>query len=172
MAAEQPGVGMVWQWQRAESPTAWWRTGSGAPSSPQIFLLQPLTSHQDLASLGDAYASHSPPSKVSHPVGNIRDCFTGCDGLTVKEACSRLLSIKGQHMASYTQVHACTPGVGTVDGVNGKIDTVVYTPALVSFSTHISRANFLGRAAKAGDCFFGVFSWGSLFLSAPISEPT
>ena len=34
-------------------------------SSPQIFLLYSLTSGQDLASLGDAYAPHSPPSKVS-----------------------------------------------------------------------------------------------------------
>ena len=149
-------------------------------SSPQIFLLYPLTSHQDLASLGDTYTSHSPPSKVSHPGGNICDCFTGCDGLTVKEACSRvgLLSIKGQHMASHAQVHASTPRVGVVDSVDGKIDTVkvfvgvVYMPTLVLISTHISRAYFLGRAAKAGDCFFGVFSGHSLFLSAPISEPT
>ena len=149
-------------------------------SSPQIFLLYPLTSCQDLASLRDAYTSHSPPSEVCHPGGNICDCFTGCDGLTVKEACSRvgLLSIKGQHMASHAQVHASTPRVGTVDSVNGKIDAVrvfigvEYTPVLVSISTHISRAYFLGLVAEAGDCFFGVFSWGSLFLSTPISEST
>ena len=65
-------------------------------SSPQIFLLYSLTSRQDLASLGDAYAPHFPPSKVSHPGGNVHDCFTGCDGLAEKKACSRvgLLSIK------------------------------------------------------------------------------
>ena len=95
-------------------------------SSPQIFLLYPLTSHQDLASLRDAYALHSPPSKVSHPGGNVHDCFTGCDGLTKKKACSRvgLLSIKGQHVASHAKVHASTPRVGVVDSVDGEIDTV------------------------------------------------
>ena len=81
-------------------------------------------------------------------------------------------------MASHAQVHASTPRIGAVDSVDGKIDAVrvfigvEYTPTLVSISTYISRAYFLGRAAKAGDCFLGVFSWGSLFLSAPISEPT
>ena len=81
-------------------------------------------------------------------------------------------------MASFPQVHAYIPEVGMIDGVDGKIDTVRVlimggVHAHTSFdSTHISRANFLGRAAKAGDCFFGVFSLGSLFLSAPISEPT
>ena len=81
-------------------------------------------------------------------------------------------------MASHAQVHASTPRVGVVDSVNGKIDTVrvfigvVYTPALVLTSTHNSRAYFLGLVAKAGDCLFGVFSWDSLFLSAPISELT
>ena len=64
----------------------------------------------------DAYTLHSPPSGVSHPGGNVCNCFTGCDGLTVKKACSRvgLLSIKGQHVASHTQVHASTPRVGMV----------------------------------------------------------
>ena len=95
----------------------------------------------------------------------------------MKEACSRvgLLSIKGQHMASHVQVHASTPRVGMVDSVDGKINTVsvfagvVYTSAPVS--THNSRAYFLGLVAEAGDCLLGVFSWDSLFLSAPISEP-
>ena len=72
-------------------------------SSPQIFLLYSLTSGQDLASLRDAYAPHSPPSKVSHPGGNVHDCFTSCDGLAEQKACSGvcLLSIKGQHVASH-----------------------------------------------------------------------
>ena len=42
--------------------------------------------------------------KVSHPGGNVRDCFTGGDGLAEKKACSRvgLLSIIGQHVTSHT----------------------------------------------------------------------
>ena len=45
-------------------------------------------------------------------------------------------------------------------------------PVLVSISTHIARAYFLGQAAKVGDCFLGVFTRGSLVLSAPIRELT
>ena len=59
-------------------------------SSPQIFLLYPLTSRQDLAGLRDAYASHSQPSKVSHPGGDVCDCFAGSDGLADQKTYSRI----------------------------------------------------------------------------------
>ena len=81
-------------------------------SSPQIFLLYPLTSHQDLTSLGDAYAPHSPPSKVSHPGGNVHNCFTGCDGLAEEKACSRvgLLSIKANMWPATPRYMPVHPG--------------------------------------------------------------
>ena len=81
-------------------------------------------------------------------------------------------------MASHFQVHAGTTGIGVIDSINCKINTVrvvlgvQYMPGLISISTHISRAYFLGRVAKVGDVFLGVFSGGSLVLSVPISEPT
>ena len=73
-------------------------------SSPQILLLYSLTSGQDLTSLRDADAPHSLPNKVSHPGGNVHNCFTSCDGLAKQKACSGvcLLSIKGQHVACHT----------------------------------------------------------------------
>ena len=72
-------------------------------SSPQIFLLYPLTSHQDLTGLGDAYAFYSPPSKVSHPGGDISDGLTGGDGLADQKTCPRvsLFPIKDQHVARH-----------------------------------------------------------------------
>ena len=45
-------------------------------------------------------------------------------------------------------------------------------PALVSISTHISKAYLLGLAPEVGVCLFGDLFWGSLFPLAPISEPT
>ena len=149
-------------------------------SLPQAFLLWPLASCQDLTSLREAYASHSPPSEVSHPGRNVGYSLTRYDTLIVEEACSRviLLSVEGQHMASHIQVHAGTTWICAIESVNCKINAVrvflgvEYTPGLVSISTHNSRAYFLGQAAKAGDCFLGVFSGGSLVLSAPISELT
>ena len=81
-------------------------------SSPKIFLLYSLTSHQDLTSLRDAYAPHSPPSKVSHPGGNVRDCFTGCNGLAEKKANSRvcLLSIKANMWPATPRYMPVHPG--------------------------------------------------------------
>ena len=67
-------------------------------------------------------------------------------------------------MASYVQVHASTTGIGMIDSINFKINAVgvalevEYMPGLVSISTHISRAYFLGRVAKVGDSFLGIFS--------------
>ena len=81
-------------------------------------------------------------------------------------------------MASHVQVHAGTMRIGAIDSVDHGINVVrvilgvEYTPGLISISTHISRAYFLGRVAKVGDSFLGVFSWGSLPLSALISELT
>ena len=100
--------GLRLEWS-SSSREGWVQLHRGKPvlefpeSSPQIFLLYSLTSHQDLTSLGDDYAPHSSPSKVSHPGGNVHDCFTSCDGLAKKKTCSRvcLLSIKGQHVASH-----------------------------------------------------------------------
>ena len=72
-------------------------------SSPQTFLLNPLTSLQDLTHLGDAYAFHSPCSIVSHPSREISYCLTGSYGLVEQEAgpgvC--LFPIKGQHVTSH-----------------------------------------------------------------------
>ena len=121
-------------------------------SSPQAFPLWPLPSCHDLTSLGDAYTSHSPPSEVSHPGGNVGYSLTGYDTLIVEEACPRvsLLSIEGQHMAGHIQVHASTTWIGVVESVNCKINAVrvflgvEYMPTLVSISTYISRAYFLG----------------------------
>ena len=135
-------------------------------SSPPAFLLQPLASCQDLTSLGDTYTSHPLPSEVPHPGRNVSDSFTGYDTLIVEKAFPRvsLLSIKGQHMAGHIQVHAGTTWIGMINSVNCKINAVrvflrvEYMPGLVSISTHISRAYFLGRVAKVGDCFLGVFS--------------
>ena len=72
-------------------------------SLPQIFLLYPLTSRQDLTGIRDAYAFHSPPSKVSHPGGDISDCLTGSDSLADQKTCPRvsLFPIKGQHVACH-----------------------------------------------------------------------
>ena len=81
-------------------------------------------------------------------------------------------------MASQVQVHASTTGIGMIDSDNCKINAVgivlgvEYMPKLVLISTHISRAYFLGRVAKVGDSFLGIFPWGSLAWSAPTSEPT
>ena len=55
-------------------------------SSPQTFLLNPLTSHQDLTHLRDAYVFHSPHSIVSHPSGDISYHLTGSYGLVEQEA--------------------------------------------------------------------------------------
>ena len=73
-------------------------------SSPQTFLLYPLTSHQDLTHLGDAYASHSSPSKVSHPGGDVSYRLTGSYGLVDQKTGPRvsLFPIKGQHVAHHT----------------------------------------------------------------------
>ena len=69
-------------------------------SSPQTFLLNPLTSRQDLTRLGDAYAFYSPRSIVSRPGGDISYRLTGSYGLVEQEAgpgvC--LFPIKGQHV--------------------------------------------------------------------------
>ena len=68
----------------------------------------------------------------------------------MEEACpsAGLLSIESQHMASHIQVHTSTTGIGTIDRINYKINTVgvgvVYMPGLVLISTHISKAYFLG----------------------------
>ena len=81
-------------------------------------------------------------------------------------------------MASHVQVHANTTRVDAIDSINHEINAVrvvlgvEYMPGLISISTHISRAYFLGQVAKVDDSFLGVFSWGSLPLSAPISELT
>ena len=53
---------------------------------------------------------HSPPSKVSHPGGDVSDCLTGGDGLSDQKTCPRvsLFPIKGQHVACpprYMPVH-------------------------------------------------------------------
>ena len=72
-------------------------------SLPQTFLLYPLTSHQDLTHLRDAYAFHSPCSKVSHPGGDNSYCLTGGYGLVNQQAGPRvsLFPIKGQHVARH-----------------------------------------------------------------------
>ena len=72
-------------------------------SSPQTFLLYPLTSRQDLTRLGDAYAFHSPRSKVSHPGGDISYHLTGGYGLVDQQTGPRvsLFPIKGQHVACH-----------------------------------------------------------------------
>ena len=95
-------------------------------SSPQAFLLYPLTSHQDLTHLGDAYAFYSPCSKVSHPSGDIGYRLTGGYGLVEQKTSPRicLFPIKGQHVTRHAQVHTSTPRVGAIDTVDGKIDTV------------------------------------------------
>ena len=72
-------------------------------SSPQTFLLYPLTSCQDLTRLGGAYAFHSPRSKVSHPGGDISYCLTGSYGLVMQKTGPRvcLFPIKGQHVTCH-----------------------------------------------------------------------
>ena len=72
-------------------------------SSPQILLLDPLTSCQDLTGLRDAYAFHSPPSKVSHPGGDVSYRLTGGYGLADQKTCPRvsLFPIKGQHVSRH-----------------------------------------------------------------------
>ena len=65
-------------------------------------------------------------------------------------------------MASHVQAHASTTRVGAIDSIDHEINAVrvilgvEYTPGLISISTHISRAYFLGRVAKVGDSFLGV----------------
>ena len=73
-------------------------------SSPQTFLLYPLTPHQDLTHFRGANALHSPCSKVSHPSGDISYRLTGNYGLVKQETGPRvhLFPIKGQHMTSHT----------------------------------------------------------------------
>ena len=73
-------------------------------STPQIFLLYPLTPHQDLSHFRSANALHSPCSKVSHPSGDISYCLTGGYGLVEQKTGPRvrLFPIKGQHMTSHT----------------------------------------------------------------------
>ena len=67
-------------------------------------------------------------------------------------------------MASHAQVHAGATWIGMVKSVNHEMDTiqilfgVVYTPARVATSTHISRAYFLGQVARVGDCLLGALS--------------
>ena len=75
----------------------------------------------------------------------------------MKEACSRvgLLSIKGQHMASHTQIHASTPRVGVVDSVDGKINAVrVFIGggihACASFDFHPHLQGILLRSSSQG----------------------
>ena len=72
-------------------------------SPSQTFLLYPLTSHQNLTCLGDAYAFHSPPSKVSHPGGDVSYRLTGGYGLVDQKTGPRvcLFPIKGQHVARH-----------------------------------------------------------------------
>ena len=50
-------------------------------STPQIFLLYPLTPYQDLSRFRGANALHPPRSKVSHPSGDISYRLTGGYGL-------------------------------------------------------------------------------------------
>ena len=97
--------------------------------------------------------------------------ITGYDTLIMEEACLivGLLSMESQHMASHIQIHASTTGIGVIDSV---ILGVEYMPGLVSISTQISRAYFLGQVAKVGDNFLEFLCWGSLALSAPTSELT
>ena len=73
-------------------------------SLPQAFLLYRLTSCQNLTHLGDAYAFHSPHSKVSHPGGHISYHLTGGYGLIDQKTGPRvcLFPIKGQHVARHT----------------------------------------------------------------------
>ena len=73
-------------------------------SSPQTFLLYPLTPRQDLSHFRGANALHSPHSKVSHPSGDISYRLTGGDGLVKQKTGPRvrLFPIKGQHMTSHT----------------------------------------------------------------------
>ena len=72
-------------------------------SSPQTFLLYPLTSCQDLTRFGDAYAFNPPCSKVSHPGGDISYCLTGGYGLVEQKTGLRvsLFPIKGQHVTRH-----------------------------------------------------------------------
>ena len=72
-------------------------------SSPQAFFLYPLTSRQDLTHLGDAYAFHSPSSKVSHPGGDISYCLTGSYGLIEQKTGPRVsfFPLKGQHVTRH-----------------------------------------------------------------------
>ena len=73
-------------------------------STPQTFLLYPLTPRQELTHFRGANALHSPRSKVSHPSGDISYHLTGGYGLVEQEAgpgvC--LFPIEGQHVTSHT----------------------------------------------------------------------
>ena len=73
-------------------------------STPQIFLLYPLTPSKDLPHLRGANALHSPCSKVSHPSGDTSYRLTGSNGLVKQKTGPkvRLSPIKGQHMTSHT----------------------------------------------------------------------
>ena len=108
-------------------------------SSPQTFLLYPLTPRQDLTRFRGTNAFHSPRSKVSHPSGDISYRLTGGYGLVEQKTGPRvhLFPIKGQHVTSHT-----SSGVECM-------------PALVSISTHISKAYLLGLAPEVGVCLFG-----------------
>ena len=66
--------------------------------------------------------------------------------MIVEEACPRvgLLFIEGQHMASHVQVHASTTGIGAIDSINYKINTVgvilgggVHAQASLNFHPHL-----------------------------------
>ena len=126
-------------------------------SSPPVLLLQPLTSCQNFSSLRDANASHPPSRKVSHPSGNIDDCFTGNDSLIMEEAGPRisLLTVEGQHMTSHAQVHASTTWIGAVKSVNCKINTVrlflgSVVRARASFNFHPQLQGILLRSSSQG----------------------
>ena len=73
-------------------------------STPQIFLLYPLTPSKDLPRLRGANTLHSPYSKVSHPSGDTSYHLTGGSGLVKQKTGPRvcLFPIKGQHMTSHT----------------------------------------------------------------------
>ena len=58
-------------------------------------------------------------------------------------------------MASHAQVHASTTGVGMIDSINGKINAV---GVFIRGGVHIWTSLNLGRVAKVGDNFLGVFS--------------
>ena len=73
-------------------------------STPQIFLLYPLTPNKYLPRFRGANTLHSPCSKVSHPSGDISYRLAGSNGLVKQKTGPRvcLFPIKGQHMTSHT----------------------------------------------------------------------